>query len=96
VGFNSEVFDVREFEAGEFLTRSLVLHREKNLSGILLMVMGLLKKSTNPVFLVNCLQFAREVRSLCLLGVISTSLEKLKKKINRVPSVSGVFCLIVS
>ena len=29
VGFNSEVFDVREFEAGEFLTRTLVLHREK-------------------------------------------------------------------
>jgi hypothetical protein len=29
VGFNSKVFDVREFEAGEFLTRTLILHREK-------------------------------------------------------------------
>ena len=29
VGFNSDVFDVIEFEAGEFLIRTLVLHREK-------------------------------------------------------------------
>jgi hypothetical protein len=29
VGFNSEVFDVREFEASDFLTLTLVLHREK-------------------------------------------------------------------
>jgi hypothetical protein len=46
VGFNSEVFDVREHEAGEFMIRTLVLHREKTLSGTLLMCMGLLKRST--------------------------------------------------
>jgi hypothetical protein len=96
VGFNSEMFDVREFEAGEFLTRTLVLHREKNLFGISLMCMGLLRRNTNPVSSVNCLLFAREARSLCLLVVILTSLEKLRKKINRAASVSGTSCLIVS
>jgi hypothetical protein len=29
VGFNSDVFDVREHETGEFMIRTLVLHREK-------------------------------------------------------------------
>jgi hypothetical protein len=29
VGFNSEVFDVRDHESGEFMIRTLVLHREK-------------------------------------------------------------------
>jgi hypothetical protein len=30
VGFNSEVFDVRDHEAGEFMIHTLVLHKEKN------------------------------------------------------------------
>jgi hypothetical protein len=49
VGFNSEVFDVREFEAGKFLIRTLVLHREKILFGILSMCMGLLKRNIKPI-----------------------------------------------
>jgi hypothetical protein len=44
------------------------------------MSMGLPKRNINPVFSVNCLQFAREARSLCLLVVILTSSEKLRKK----------------
>jgi hypothetical protein len=80
VGFNSDVFDVREFEAGEFLIRTLVLHREKILFGILSMCMGLLKRNIKADSSVNCLQFAREVRSPCLLVVTLTSSEKLRKK----------------
>lgn len=43
-GFNSEVFDIREQELGEFMIRMLVFHKESGDSfGILLMSMGLPK-----------------------------------------------------
>jgi hypothetical protein len=95
VGFNSDVFDVREHEAGEFMIRTLVFHREKILSGILSMSMVLLKMSTKVVSSANCLQFVREVRFPCSLVVILTFSEKLRKKINRVVLISGAPCLTV-
>jgi hypothetical protein len=71
VGFNSEVFDVREHETGEFMIRTLVLHREKNSSGILLMCMVLLKRSIKAYFRVNFCLSAREAMSRCSLVEIS-------------------------
>jgi hypothetical protein len=50
VGFNADVFDVRENEIGEFVIRTLIYHREKISSGILLMCMGLLRRKINADF----------------------------------------------
>jgi hypothetical protein len=71
VGFNSEVFDVREHEIGEFMIRTLVLHREKKiLPGILLTCMVLLKRRIKANSCVNFRRFAREAMFPCSLGEI--------------------------
>jgi exonuclease III len=51
VGFNSEVFDIREHEAGEFMIRTLVLHREKNLIWNFVNVYGAAQKEHKSRFL---------------------------------------------
>jgi exonuclease III len=51
VGFKSEVFDVREHEAGEFMIRTLVLHREKNLIWNFVNVYGATQKEHKSRFL---------------------------------------------
>jgi hypothetical protein len=51
VGFNSEVFDVREHEAGEFMIHTLVLHREKNLIWNFVNVYGAAQKDHKSRFL---------------------------------------------
>jgi hypothetical protein len=71
VGFNSEVFDVREHETGEFMIRTLVLHREKKiLSGILLTCMVLLKRRIKADLCVSFHHFAREAMFPCSLEEI--------------------------
>jgi hypothetical protein len=65
VGFNSEIFDVRGQEYGEFMIRTLILHREKNSFGNLLMCMEPLKMTTKTCSLVNFLPSALEVSSPC-------------------------------
>lgn len=65
VGFNSEFFDVREQEYGDFMIRTLLLHKEKNSFGILLMCMEPLKMTTKIGSLVNFLPSALEVSSPC-------------------------------
>jgi hypothetical protein len=47
MGFNTDVFDVRENEIGEFMIRTLIFHREKISSGTLSMYMVLLRRKIN-------------------------------------------------
>jgi hypothetical protein len=96
VGFNTDVFDVRENEIGEFMIRTLIYHREKISSGTLLMCMGLLRRRISADSSVSSRPFAREVVPLCLWAVISISLEKQRRKTSMEELISGVSFLIVS
>ena len=51
VGFNYEVFDVREHGAGEFMIRTLVLHKEKNIIWNFANVYGAAQKEHKSRFL---------------------------------------------
>jgi hypothetical protein len=70
VGFNTDVFDVRENEIGEFMIHTLIFHREKISSETLLMCMVLLRRRMNADSCVNSRLFAREVVLLCSWEVI--------------------------
>jgi hypothetical protein len=65
VGFNADVFDVREQEVGEFMIRVLVLHKEKASFGILFVSMVEPKMSTKIDFLLSCIPSALEVNFPC-------------------------------
>jgi hypothetical protein len=70
VGFNTDVFDVREHKTGEFMIRTLIFHRKKISFGTLLTCMVLLRRRTKADFYVNYRLFAQEVVFLCSLEAI--------------------------
>jgi hypothetical protein len=50
-GFNTNVFDVRENEIGEFMIRTLIFHKEKNLIWNFVNVYGAAQKENKCRFL---------------------------------------------
>jgi hypothetical protein len=80
VGFNSEVFDVREFEAGEFLTRTLVLHREKNLIWNFVNVYGAAQKEHKSRFLSELSAVCSRSQVPLLIGGDFNILRKAEEK----------------
>jgi hypothetical protein len=66
VGFNSDVFYVREHAAGEFMIRTLVLHKEKNFIWNFINVYGAAQNDNKTDSCVNFLPSVREVMSPCL------------------------------
>jgi exonuclease III len=96
VGFNFEMFDVREFEAGEFLTRSLVLHREKKFIWNFVNVYGAAQNEHKSRFLSELSAVCSRSQVPMLISGDFNILRKAEEKINLVPSANGVFCLIVS
>jgi hypothetical protein len=95
VGFNSDVFDVREFEAGEFLIRTLVLHREKSLIWNFVNVYGVAQKEHKSRFLSEMSAVCSRSQVPLLIGGDFNILRKAEEKINRAVSASGAPCLTV-
>jgi exonuclease III len=80
VGFNSEVFDAREFEPGEFLTRSLVLHREKNFIWNFVNVYGAAQKEHKSRFLSELSAVCSRSQVPMLIGGDFNILRKAEEK----------------
>jgi hypothetical protein len=70
VGFNADVFDVREIEMGDFMIKVLLVHKKIVLFGILLMFMVLLRMIRNKNFLLSCRLSVPNVNIPCWLVVI--------------------------
>jgi hypothetical protein len=68
VGFNPEVFDVREHETREFMIRTLVLHREKNLIWNFVNVYGAAQKENKSRFLCEFSSFCSRSHVPLLIG----------------------------
>lgn len=65
VGFNSECFDVREQEVGDFMIRCLVLHKEKKFIWNFINVYGAAQEHEKTNFCANYPLFATEANTLC-------------------------------
>jgi hypothetical protein len=81
-GFNSEVFDVREQESGEFMIRTLVLHREKKFIWNFIDVYGATQNKNKSKFLCELSSFCSRSQFPLLIGgdfnIIRNSEEKNK------------------
>jgi exonuclease III len=80
VGFNSEVFDVREHEAGEFMIRTLVLHREKNLIWNFVKVYGAAQKDHKSRFLSELFAVCSRSQVPLLIGGDFNIIRKAEEK----------------
>jgi hypothetical protein len=68
VGFNTDVFDVRENEIGEFMIRTLIYHREKNFIWNFVNVYGAAQKENKCRFLSELSSFCSRSRAPLLVG----------------------------
>ena len=70
VGFNTDVFDVRENEIGEFMIRTLIYRREKNLIWNFVNVYGAAQKENKSRFLCELSSFCSRSHVPLLIGGI--------------------------
>jgi exonuclease III len=68
VGFNSDCFDVREQEVGDFMIRCLVLHKEKNFIWNFINVYGAAQEHEKNKFLCELSSFCHRSKHPMLLG----------------------------
>ena len=80
VGFNSEVFDVREHEAGEFMIHTLVLHRETNFIWNFVNVYGAAQKDHKNRFLSELSSFCLRSQVPLLIGGDFNIIRKAEEK----------------
>jgi hypothetical protein len=95
VGFNSEVFHVREHETGEFMIRTLVLHTEKNFIWNFINVYGAAQNENKSRFLCEFSSFYSRSQVPLLIGGDFNIIRRAEEKTNLVVLVSGVFFSIV-
>jgi exonuclease III len=80
VGFNTDVFDVRENEIGEFMIRTLILHREQNLIWNFVNVYGAAQKENKGRLLCELSSFCSRSRDPLLVGGDFNIIRKAEKK----------------
>ena len=80
VGFNTNVFDVRENEIGEFMIRTLIFHREKNLIWNFVNVYGAAQKENKSRFLSELSSFCSRSRAPLLVGGDFNIIRKANEK----------------
>jgi exonuclease III len=80
VGFNTDVFDVRENEIDEFMIRTLIFHREKNLIWNFVNVYGAAQKENKCRFLCELSSFCSRSRAPLLVGGDFNIIRKVEEK----------------
>jgi hypothetical protein len=82
VGFNSEVFDVREHEPGEFIIRTLVLHRKKIFIWNFINVYGAAQNDNKSKFLCELSSFCSRSQYPLLIEGDFNIIRKSEEKTN--------------
>jgi hypothetical protein len=95
VGFDADIFDVREKELGEFMIRILVIQKESGFIWNFINVYGAAQNDQKQKFLSELSAFCSKCSHPMLIGGDLKFLERNRIKTNLVAPIGGVLYLIL-